>query len=185
VQSARHTLLALNPHIEVTAIDARLNSGNADELVAAHDLVVDGADNLQARYVLDAAARRAGVPWVYGAVHRYQGQVSVFDPRRADSPCYRCLFPSPPAPEHAPNCAEAGVLGAVPGVIGLLQAVEALKLILEFGTPLVGRLLCYEARDARFRELRLARDPECPGCQAGAHDIEATPDVAIYCTHTP
>lgn len=177
VQSARQTLLALNPQIEVHTVQQRLGDHNVLELLGEHDLVIDGADNFQARYLLDAAARQTGTPWVYGAVHRFEGQVSVFDSRQPQAPCYRCLFPSPPAPEHAPNCAEAGVLGAVPGVIGLLQAVEALKLLLDFGQPLRGRLLCFDARAARFRELGLARDPECPGC---GPDAPQAADLSVY-----
>jgi molybdopterin/thiamine biosynthesis adenylyltransferase/rhodanese-related sulfurtransferase len=177
VQSARQTLLALNGQIEVLTIDQRLAEHNVVELLRDHDLVIDGADNFPTRYLLDSAARQTGTPWVYGAVHRFEGQLSVFDPRLAHSPCYRCLFPHPPAPEHAPNCAEAGVLGAVPGVIGLLQAVEALKLLLGFGEVLNGRLLCFDARQAQFREIKLSRDPECPGCSANA---ALDPDLSVY-----
>ena len=117
---------------------------------------------------------------MYGAVERFSGQVSVFDPRRADSPCYRCLFPEPPAAADAPNCAEAGVLGVLPGVIGLLQATEALKLLLGIGTPLVGRLLLFDALEMRFRELRLPRDAACPGCGADAHFNDCV-DIAHRC----
>jgi molybdopterin/thiamine biosynthesis adenylyltransferase len=117
---------------------------------------------------LDAACRRLRIPLVYGAVHRFTGQVSVFDARREGSPCYRCLFPEPPAAADAPNCAEAGVLGVLPGIIGLLQTNEALKLLLDIGQPLVGRLLCFDALAGAFRELRLPRDPQCPGCGAKA-----------------
>ena len=120
------------------------------------------------------------MPLVYGAVHRFSGQVSVFDPRRADSPCYRCLFPEPPSAAEAPNCSEAGVLGVLPGTVGMLQATEALKLVLGIGTPLVGRLLCYDALAASFRELRLPRDPECPGCGATSR-FEGYEDIARVC----
>jgi molybdopterin/thiamine biosynthesis adenylyltransferase len=168
VESARQTLTALNPRVQVAARRERLRAANVETLLAGHDVVIDGADNFPTRYLLDAACRRLRLPLVYGAVHRFTGQVSVFDARREDSPCYRCLFPQPPAPEEAPNCAEAGVLGVLPGVIGLLQASEAIKLLLGIGTPLVGRLLCFDALAASFRELKLPRDPGCPGCGATA-----------------
>jgi molybdopterin/thiamine biosynthesis adenylyltransferase/rhodanese-related sulfurtransferase len=176
-ESATISLSGLNPRVRVDARNERLRAGNVEALIRDHDVVIDGADNFPTRYLLDAACRRLKLPLVYGAVHRFTGQVSVFDPRRADSPCYRCLFPEPPAAEDAPNCAQAGVLGVLPGIIGLLQASEAIKLILEIGKPLVGRLLCFDALAATFRELRLPRDPLCPGCGssalfAGYEDIE-------------
>jgi molybdopterin/thiamine biosynthesis adenylyltransferase/rhodanese-related sulfurtransferase len=167
-ESARVALNALNPSVCVQLQGERLRAANVEALLRGHDVVIDGADNFPTRYLLDAACRRLGIPLVYGAVHRFTGQVSVFDPRRADSPCYRCLFPEPPSAAEAPNCSEAGVLGVLPGVIGLLQATEAIKLVLGVGEPLVGRLLCYDALAARFRELRLPRDTSCPGCGAGA-----------------
>ena len=124
--------------------------------------------------------RQLKIPLVYGAVHRFTGQVSVFDARRADSPCYRCLFPEPPAAGEAPNCAEAGVLGVLPGIIGLLQASEAIKLVLGIGVPLVGRLLCFDALAATFRELRLPRDADCPGCGANV-EFSGYEDIARIC----
>jgi molybdopterin/thiamine biosynthesis adenylyltransferase len=129
-------------------------------------VVLDGADNFPTRYLLSDACVRLAKPLVYGAVHRFEGQVSVFDAgrQRGVLPCYRCLFPEPPAPEDAPNCAEAGVLGVLPGVIGLLQATEVLKLLLGLGESLAGRLLQFDALDLRFRETRLAPDPDCPVC---------------------
>ncbi|HMM67803.1 MAG TPA: molybdopterin-synthase adenylyltransferase MoeB [Dokdonella sp.] len=163
-ESARMTLQALNPGVDVVTREVRLNASNVESLVAGHDLIIDGADNFPTRYLLDAACRRLRIPLVYGAVHRFSGQVSVFDSRRQDSPCYRCLFPQPPSAADAPNCSEAGVLGILPGIIGLLQASEAIKLIIGQGRPLVGRLLCFDALEAGFRELALARDPACPGC---------------------
>ena len=177
VESARQTLAALNPRVQVRTHAERLRAGNVEALIREHDVVIDGADNFPTRYLLDAACRRLKIPLVYGAVHRFTGQVSVFDARREDSPCYRCLFPQPPAAEDAPNCAEAGVLGVLPGIIGLLQTSEALKLILGIGAPLVGRLLCFDALGATFRELRLPRDAQCPGCGAtaifsGYEDVE-------------
>jgi molybdopterin/thiamine biosynthesis adenylyltransferase/rhodanese-related sulfurtransferase len=167
-ESARQTLLGLNPRVHVLAHEQRLRAGNVEELLRGHDVVIDGADNFPTRYLLSAACLRLKLPLVYGAVHRFTGQVGVFDSRRAESPCYRCLFPEPPAAADAPNCAEAGVLGVLPGIIGLLQANEAIKLILGLGAPLVGRLLCFDALAATFRELRLPRDPQCPGCGDGA-----------------
>lgn len=168
VESARIALAALNPSVEIVAVEERIGAANVERLLQGHDVVIDGADNFPARYLLGAACRRLRIPLVYGAVHRFSGQVSVFDARREDSPCYRCLFPFPPSAAEAPNCSEAGVLGVLPGTIGMLQATEALKLVLGIGDPLVGRLLCYDALDARFRELRLPRDAQCPGCGADA-----------------
>lgn len=180
-ESARMALLALNPRIDIERIDERLQAANVESCLAGADVVIDGADNFPTRYLLDAACRRLRLPLVYGAVHRFTGQVSVFDARRDDSPCYRCLFPEPPAAADAPNCAEAGVLGVLPGVIGLLQATEALKLLLDRGASLAGRLLCYDALAASFRELRLARDPACPGCGSSAV-FRGYEDIAQLCT---
>lgn len=183
VASARLALHALNPRVEVVACEERLRADNVERLLAGHDVVIDGADNFPARYLLAAASRRLGTPMVYGAVERFSGQVSVFDPRQGDSPCYRCLFPEPPAAADAPNCSEAGVLGVLPGMVGLLQATEALKLLLGIGQPLVGRLLSFDALAMRFRETRLPRDPDCPGCgiHAVAHGYE---DIAALCAAT-
>ena len=177
VESAKAMLTALNPRLRVNVQAVRVVAANVEELIRGHDVIIDGADNFPTRYLLDAATRRLGIPMVYGAVHRFTGQVSVFDPRQDDSPCYRCLFPHPPSAAEAPNCSEAGVLGVLPGTIGMLQATEALKLVLGIGDPLVGRLLCYDALAARFRELALPRDPDCPGCgpmasNLGYEDIE-------------
>lgn len=163
-ESARMSLAALNPRVEVCIHTTRLDASNVEELLAGADIIVDGADNFPARYLLSAASRRLGLPLVYGAVDRLSGQVSVFDPRHQDSPCYRCLFPEPPAAGAAPNCSEAGVLGVLPGMIGLLQATEVLKLVVGIGTPLTGRLLSFDALAMRFGELRLPRNPHCPGC---------------------
>ncbi len=168
VESAKLTLQALNPRVAIETHAERLVAENVEGLLRGADVVIDGADNFATRYLLNAACLRLGIPLIYGAVHRFTGQVSVFDPRRPDSPCYRCLFPEPPGPGEAPNCAEAGVLGVLPGSIGVLQASEALKLLLGIGEPLVGRLLCHDALAASFRELRLSRDPDCPGCSPGA-----------------
>jgi molybdopterin/thiamine biosynthesis adenylyltransferase len=183
-ESARTALQALNPRCEVQTHEVRLLAGNVESLLSGHDLVIDGADNFPTRYLLDAACRRLRVPWVYGAVHRFSGQVSVFDPRRSDSPCYRCLFPQPPSAAEAPNCSEAGVLGVLPGIIGLLQANEAIKLILGHGQPLIGRLLCFDAMAARFHELALSRDPACPGCNPG-NVFNGYQDIAQLCSAPP
>lgn len=173
VESAATALAALNPRVAVQCHRVRLDSGNATGLLDGHDLVIDAADNFAARYAVSAASLRLGLPMVYGAVERFAGQVSVFDPHRADSPCYRCLFPYPPSAAEAPSCAEAGVLGVLPGIIGLLQATEALKLLLDLGEPLVGRLLMFDALSMRFRELQLERDRDCPGCGPHAEPMDA------------
>ena len=180
VESARIALAALNPTVRIEAIAKRVDAANVEDLLRGHDVVIDGADNFPARYLLSAASLRLGIPLVYGAVHRFSGQVSVFDPRRADSPCYRCLFPQPPSAAEAPNCSEAGVLGVLPGIVGMLQASEALKLLLGIGEPLVGRLLCHDALAGTFRELRLPRDPGCPGC-ADPAQFTGYADLARTC----
>ncbi len=179
-QSAQMTLAGLNPRVRIETKNTRLRATNVEALIRDHDVVIDGSDNFPTRYLLDAACRRLRIPLIYGAVHRFTGQVSVFDARREDSPCYRCLFPEPPDARDAPNCAEAGVLGVLPGIIGLLQSSEALKLALGIGEPLVGRLLCFDALAARFRELRLPRDPACPGCGANA-EFSGYEDIAQIC----
>jgi molybdopterin/thiamine biosynthesis adenylyltransferase/rhodanese-related sulfurtransferase len=168
-ESARMTLAALNPRVEVQGRVERLRADNVESSIAGHDVVVDGADNFATRYLLAAATRRLGIPMVYAAIERFTGQASVFDPRRDESPCYRCLFPEPPSAADAPNCSEAGVLGVLPGLVGMIQATETLKLVLGIGQPLVGRLLTYDALSMRFRELVLGRDPACPGCGHDAH----------------
>ncbi|WP_266181825.1 molybdopterin-synthase adenylyltransferase MoeB [Dyella humicola] len=176
-ESARIALAALNPRVQVETREERLQADSVERLLGGHDLVIDGADNFPTRYLIAAASQRLRMPMIYGAVERFTGQVSMFDPRRPDSPCYRCLFPEPPSAAEAPNCSEAGVLGVLPGIVGLLQATEALKLILGLGEPLVGRLLSFDALSMGFRETRLPRDPGCPGCGTdvtfqGYHDIQ-------------
>jgi molybdopterin/thiamine biosynthesis adenylyltransferase len=178
VESARIALGALNPRVGIEPHRVRVTADNVDALVRDVDVVVDGADNFAARYLLSDACVRHGKPLVYGAVHRFEGQVSVFDAgrQRGRAPCYRCLFPEPPAPEDAPNCAEAGVLGVLPGIIGLLQATEALKLLLDLGESLGGRLLHFDALRMRFRETRLSPDPACTVCAPRATaPMEARP----------
>ncbi|MEW9623324.1 molybdopterin-synthase adenylyltransferase MoeB [Rhodanobacter geophilus] len=179
-ESARLALNALNPRVRIETREERLRADNVERLLGGHDLVIDGADNFPARYLLAAATRRLRLPMVYGAVERFTGLVSVFDPRNDDAPCYRCLFPEPPSAAEAPNCSEAGVLGVLPGIVGLLQATEALKLILGLGQPLVGRLLSFDALGMHFREARLPRDPACPGCGAAAR-FAGYEDIAALC----
>ncbi len=169
VQSARQTLQSLNPSVKVVEYATRLNSTNVEQLFTGYDVVLDGTDNFPTRYLVNDACVKLGIPNVHGSIFRFEGQVSVFWPGRksAPGPCYRCLYPAPPPPELAPSCAEAGVLGVLPGVIGLLQAVEAIKLLLDIGEPLVGRLLQYEALESRFTRLTLERDPDCAYCADG------------------
>ncbi|HMB57466.1 MAG TPA: molybdopterin-synthase adenylyltransferase MoeB [Arenimonas sp.] len=169
VDSAKQTLSALNPKIEIEAIATRLAADNVEALIGDVDVVVDGADNFTARYLLSDACVQLAKPLVYGAVHRFEGQVSVFDAgrQRGSAPCYRCLFPDPPSAAEAPNCSEAGVLGVLPGLIGLLQATETLKLLLQIGEPLIGRLLHVETLGMQFRETRLKPDPACRRCAPG------------------
>lgn len=166
VQSAQSALRALNPEVEVSGIALRLESSNAREVLAGHHVVVDGSDNFATRYAVNEACVALGIPGVHGSVFRFEGQLSVFWPGRpgAPGPCYQCLYPEPPPADLAPSCAEAGVLGVVPGVIGLLQAAETLKLLLRTGDPLVGRMLCYDALHARFDEFEVRPDPSCATC---------------------
>lgn len=166
VQSARRALRALNPEVGVAGIAARLDRSNARELLSGHHVVIDGSDNFATRYAVNEACIALGIPDVHGSVFRFEGQVSVFWPARpgAAGPCYQCLYPEPPPPELAPSCAEAGVLGVVPGVIGLLQAAETLKLLLRTGDALVGRVLQYDALRGSFAEFTVLPDPACAAC---------------------
>lgn len=163
-ESARQSMLALNPTITAHALNDRLDKGNILAIIDDYDVIIDGSDNFGTRYLLNDAAVLRSKPVVHGSIFRFDGQATVLDPRDRESPCYRCLFPSPPPPELAPNCAEAGVLGVLPGMIGMIQATEAIKLILGVGEPLVGRLLMYDARSMEFRTLRLQRSSSCPMC---------------------
>ncbi len=162
VESARETLTKLNPDVTIVGYQERLTSANIDRILPEYDVVVDGADNFPTRYLVNDASIKHRKPVVHGSIFRFEGQLTVFAP--FEGPCYRCLFHEPPPPELAPSCAEAGVLGVLPGIIGSLQANEALKLLLGVGEPLVGRLLLFDALDASFREVRLRRDPRCPAC---------------------
>jgi molybdopterin/thiamine biosynthesis adenylyltransferase/rhodanese-related sulfurtransferase len=162
-ESAKRTLAELNPDVEVVTYRERLTSENVDRILAdGWDAIVDGADNFPTRYLVNDASVWHGIPVVHGSIFRFEGQVTVFKP--SEGPCYRCLFAEPPPPELAPSCAEGGVLGVLPGVIGSLQANEALKLALGIGDPLVGRLLLFDALSATFTEVALRRDPACPVC---------------------
>ena len=162
-ESAKRTIEALNPDVTVELFRERLTSENADRIFGAGwDVVVDGADNFPTRYLVNDASVWHGVPVVHGSIFRFEGQTTVFAP--GEGPCYRCLFPEPPPPELAPSCAEGGVLGVLPGIVGSLQASEALKLVLGIGDTLVGRLLLFDALSTTFTEISLRRDPDCPVC---------------------
>jgi molybdopterin/thiamine biosynthesis adenylyltransferase/rhodanese-related sulfurtransferase len=164
-ESARATLASLNPRIALRTHELRLEAANIEDVFRDYDVVIDGSDNFPTRYLVNDACVKLGLPNVYGAVQGFEGRVSVF--AAGGRPCYRCLHAEPPAPESAPPCSETGVLGVVPGVIGMLQALEALKLIVGFGEPLIGRLLLFEASGSRLREVRLTADPECAYCAPG------------------
>ena len=158
VDSARQTITELNPDVEVRTHNVRLDSSNIEEIIKQYDLVVDGADNFPVRYMLNDASVKHGIPVVHGSIFRFEGQVTVFDPKKG--PTYRDMVPEPPPAELAPSCAEAGVLGVLPGIIGCLQALEAVKLILDLGDTLIGRLLTFDATEVSFREFKLRRDPD-------------------------
>lgn len=177
-KSARETIKDLNPDVKVVTYIERLDETNVKHLVAEYDVILDGTDNFPTRYLLNDAAVMANKPVVHGSVFRFEGQVTVLKPY--DGPCYRCLYPEPPPPELAPSCAEAGVLGVLPGTVGLLQATEVIKLLLGIGDPLVGRLLTYDALAGEFNELHLYRDPHCPACGEHAHP-ENLPTYAEVC----
>ncbi|CAK0778704.1 Sulfur carrier protein adenylyltransferase [uncultured Gammaproteobacteria bacterium] len=166
VASAKATLLALNPSLRINEHPLRLDSGNGEAVLSGYDLVVDGTDNFAARYLINDVCVRLGLPLVYGAILRFEGQISVFWPRYPGrrGPCYRCLFPEPPPAGLVPSCSEAGVLGVLPGVIGTLMATEAIKLLLGLDNPLVGRLVLYDALKAEFREFKVKPDPACHWC---------------------
>ncbi len=161
--SAKNTLLSLNPTISVESLVDTIRPDNVRNYIKDVDLVIDGTDNFSSRYAISDACAKQGMPWVYGAVYRFEGQVSLFHARPGQGPCYRCLFPDA-AGAGAPNCSEAGVLGVTPGVIGLLQATEALKYLLDIGVPLVGRLLSFDLLGMRSHETRFSADPACPVC---------------------
>jgi len=163
LESAQDRLRDINPKIELELHQCRFSSENASEIVSKYDVVVDGSDNFATRYLSNDVCVFAQKPNVYGSVFRFEGQTTIFAPHLG-GPCYRCLFPEPPPPESVPNCAQAGVLGVLPVIIGMLQAIEAIKLILGIGEPLIGRLLHFDALKVKFRELNLRRDAQCPVC---------------------
>ncbi len=162
LDSAADKLRAINPNVEIRPLDTRLNSANALELFREFDIIVDGTDNFPTRYLVNDACVLTGKPNVYGSIFRFEGQVSIFATK--EGPCYRCLYPEPPPPGLVPSCAEGGVLGILPGLVGVMQATEAIKLILGAGDPLIGRLVLVDALAMRFRELKLQKNPECPAC---------------------
>jgi len=166
VASARRTITALNPDVEVVARRVRLDASNVEALIAGYDVILDGTDTFETRYLLNDAAVAARIPVVHASVFRFEGQVTTFVP--FEGPCYRCLYPTPPPPELAPACSVVGVLGVVPGIMGTLQANEALKVLLGIGDALAGRLLVFDALDSTFSEIRLERDPACPTCSDAA-----------------
>jgi sulfur-carrier protein adenylyltransferase/sulfurtransferase len=179
LEAARERLLAMNPNIRIESHAVTLNQSNALDLVAAYDVVLDGTDNFTARYLVNDACVLAGRPNAYGSIFRFEGQASVFAAQ--GGPCYRCLHPEPPPPGLVPSCAEGGVLGVLPGIIGMIQATEAIKLVTGIGEPLVGRFLVYDALRMRFRELKLRRDPHCAVC--GDHPtIRELKEYEGYCT---
>jgi molybdopterin/thiamine biosynthesis adenylyltransferase/rhodanese-related sulfurtransferase len=169
VDSAKKTLTALNPDVDVATYDVRLGADNVLDIFAGYDLVVDGTDNFPTRYLVNDASLLKRIPVVHGSIFRFEGQVTVFDPY--NGPCYRCLIPEPPPAELAPSCAEAGVLGVLPGIVGSIQAIETIKMLLGLGDPLVGRLLAYDALEETFRTFKVRRDPECPVCGEHAGEI--------------
>ncbi len=179
VDSARETLQRLNPEVEVVTFSEKLSSQNALQVIKPWDIVVDGTDNFAARYLTNDACVMLGKPNVYGSIFRFEGQASLFAPHLG-GPCYRCLFPEPPPLGMAPSCAEAGVLGVLPGIIGTIQATEALKLALGCGESLLNRLLLFNALEMRFREIKLRRDPGCPVCGKNA-SIKELIDYSIEC----
>jgi adenylyltransferase/sulfurtransferase len=178
LEAAAERLEDLNPELHLELFEGALTSGNAEAIIESFDVVADGTDNFAARYAVNEACVRLGKPNVHGAIFRFDGQVTVFDARRG--PCYRCIFPEPPPPGTVPSCAEAGVLGVLPGVVGSLQGIEVLKLLLGKGEPLIGRLLIFDALAMSFDELRYPKDPQCPSCGPVAfRKAVAVPDA--YC----
>src|SRR5664280_1328509 len=182
-QSARETIHGINPNCEVVIHNTRITSENALDLIRPYDIVVDGTDNFPTRYLTNDACVLLKKPNVYGSIFRFEGQASVFAPHLG-GPCYRCLYPEPPPPGMVPSCAEGGVLGVLPGIVGCIQAAEILKLALGKGSSLIGRLLLFNALDMKFRELQLRRDPECPVC--GEHPtVTELIDYQMFCGITP
>jgi sulfur-carrier protein adenylyltransferase/sulfurtransferase len=193
LESARDRLRDVNPEIEIELYECRFSSQTAEQIVAKYDVVVDGSDNFATRYLSNDVCVFARKPNVYGSVFRFEGQTTVFAPDLG-GPCYRCLFPEPPPPESVPNCAQAGVLGVLPGVMGMLQAIETIKLVVGIGEPLIGRLLHFDALKVQFRELKLRRDAQCPVCGdnptifapidydqfCGVRETETLPAISVH-----
>jgi adenylyltransferase/sulfurtransferase len=177
IDSARDRLRDINPNVHVEAYETRLTSSNALDIARDYDLLVDGTDNFATRYLVNDTSVLLGIPNVYGSVYRFEGQASVFG--APNGPCYRCLFREPPPPDLIPSCAEAGVLGVVPGLVGTIQATEAIKLLLGIGDTLVGKLLLFDAMTMAFRTLEIRRDPECPAC--GTREITELMDYDELC----
>ena len=178
LDSASEKITAINPFVEIRRFETRLSSDNALDIIRDFDIVVDGTDNFPTRYLVNDACVLLGKPNVYGSIFRFEGQASIFG--APEGPCYRCLYPEPPPPGLVPSCAEGGVLGILPGLIGIIQATETIKLILGSGDPLIGRLLLVDALGMRFRELKLQKNPECPMC--GAHrSITKLIDYQEFC----
>jgi adenylyltransferase/sulfurtransferase len=182
-ESARDTIQRINPNVEVVLHNTRITSENALEILAQYDIVVDGTDNFPTRYLTNDACVLLKKPNVYGSIFRFEGQASVFAPH-LNGPCYRCLYPEPPPPGMVPSCAEGGVLGVLPGIIGTIQATEILKLALGKGSSLIGRLLLFNALEMKFREVRLRRDPKCPLCGENP-TITKLIDYEMFCGITP
>jgi sulfur-carrier protein adenylyltransferase/sulfurtransferase len=183
-ESAKKTIEELNPDVEVVTYNTRLDASNIMEIVSGYDVIVDGVDNFPTRYLLNDASARLGIPVVSASILGFDGQLSVFAP--GEGPCYRCLYPTPPPAELAPSCGANGVLGVLPGTLGLLQATEVIKLVTGSGDPLVGRLLLYDALAATFTELKVRRDPECPICSRDPDEISEEemgvfPDYEAFC----
>ena len=177
LESARDRLKDMNPHVHVEGYETRLTSENALEIVRDYDIVIDGTDNFATRYLTNDACVILGKPNVYGSIYRFEGQSSVF--ATEDGPCYRCLYPEPPPPGLVPSCAEGGVLGVLPGLVGTIQATEGIKLLLGIGEPLIGRLLLIDALSMQFRTMKLRKNPNCPAC--GTHEIRELIDYDQFC----
>ena len=182
LESAREKVVALNPHVQVDTYEEALSSENAMRLFKGYDVILDGTDNFPTRYLVNDACVLSGIPNAYGSIFRFEGQASVFATK--DGPCYRCLYPEPPPPGLVPSCAEGGVLGVLPGVIGVIQATESIKLVTGIGEPLIGRFLIYDALKMKFRELRLKKDPECPVCGPNP-TVTKLIDYDQFCGVTP
>jgi sulfur-carrier protein adenylyltransferase/sulfurtransferase len=169
VDSAKKSITLINPDVNVVTYDTRLSADNVMSIIDGYDVIIDGADNFPSRYLLNDASLKKKIPVVHGSIFRFEGQATVFNPYVG--PCYRCMIPEPPPAELAPSCAEAGVLGVLPGIIGSIQALEAIKIILGIGDTLAGRLLAYDSLEQSFRTFRVPRDPNCPACSIDPDDL--------------